>query len=236
MKVFGYLRVVGLTTLNIVANGATLGRYVWLEGRVEGGVFRNWARRFRYAPKKFVKPNTEQEIIGLIQNARRVRVFGSGHSFNAGVVSDEVLMSLDDYSGLVWKDLDKKQLAVKGGTRVRDVVDLLLDEGFAFSALPSHDAQSIAGILSTDVHGTGREWGFVNESVVGLKHYAAAEDQIKEIGARPHLGKCCETIDAEYLARLHQDSFTTFLELVGRHDPDGKFSNDLTRRLFRRGP
>src|SRR5215216_4561690 len=113
MKVFGYLRVVGLTTLNIVANGATLGRYVWLEGRVEGGVFRNWARRFRYAPKKFVKPNTEQEIIGLIQNARRVRVFGSGHSFNAGVVSDEVLMSLDDYSGLVWKDLDKKQLAVR---------------------------------------------------------------------------------------------------------------------------
>ena len=38
MKVFGYLRVVGLTTLNIVANGATLGRYVWLEGRVEGAV------------------------------------------------------------------------------------------------------------------------------------------------------------------------------------------------------
>ena len=124
----------------------------------------------------------------------------------------------------------------RGGTRVRDVVALLLEEGLAFRALPSHDAQTIAGNLSTDVHGTGREWGFVNESVVGLKHYAAAEDQMKEIGARPHLGKFCETIDAEYLARLHQDSFTTFLELVGRHDPDGKFSNDLTRRLFRRGP
>jgi hypothetical protein len=151
-------------------------------------------------------------------------------------VSEETLVSLDDYSGLVWKDLDKKQVAAKGGTRVRDVVALLLEEGLAFRALPSHDAQSIAGNLSTDVHGTGREWGFVNESVVGLKHYAAAEDQIKEIGARPHLGKFCETIDAEYLARLHQDSFTTFLELVGRHDPDGKFSNDLTRRLFRRGP
>ena len=45
----------------------------------------------------------------------------------------------------------------------------LLDEGLAFSALPSHDAQSIAGILSTDVHGTGRDWGFVSESVVRLK-------------------------------------------------------------------
>ena len=98
-----------------------------------------------------------------------MRVFGSGHSFNAGVVSDEMLVSLDDYSGLVWKDLDRKQVAVMGGTRVREVVALLLEEGLAFRALPSHDAQSIAGILSTDVHGTGRDWGFVNESVVGLK-------------------------------------------------------------------
>jgi len=51
-----------------------------------------------------------------------VRVFGSGRSFNAGVVSDETLVSLDDYAGLVWKDLNKKQEAVKGGTRVRDIV------------------------------------------------------------------------------------------------------------------
>jgi len=464
VRLFSYLRVALLTTVNIVINGATLGRYVWLEGRVERGVFTNWARRFRYAPRRFVKPTTEGEIVELIQGARRVRVFGSGHSFNAGVVSDEILVSLDDYSGLVWKDPDKKQVAVKGGTRVRDVVDLLLDEGLAFSALPSHDAQSIAGILSTDVHGTGRDWGFVNESVVRLKlidgngevrecgpsdelfkaavggvgtvgvisevvvqgverfdveqkvetrklssvekdldwllqenehlslylfpfaercrvntwnrtgkrrsalgdlrefvrtaidalgaawignliaytgllrrvsslvygiergsnlilesnkafnrtlyhlhqeleftvpiedtfevarrfirryeemyhlglpyalfevrftpkrertligagrgrrctwidlvcndsrgferYYAAAQDLIKEIGARPHLGKFCEAFDQEYLARLHQDSFARFLDLAKRHDPDGKFANDFTRRLFGRG-
>jgi len=464
VRLFSYLRVALLTTVNIVINGATLGRYVWLEGRVERGVFTNWARRFRYAPRRFVKPTTEGEIVELIQGARRVRVFGSGHSFNAGVVSDEILVSLDDYSGLVWKDPDKKQVAVKGGTRVRDVVDLLLDEGLAFSALPSHDAQSIAGILSTDVHGTGRDWGFVNESVVRLKlidgngevrecgpsdelykaavggvgtvgvisevvvqgverfdveqkvetrklssvekdldwllqenehlslylfpfaercrvntwnrtgkrrsalgdlrefvrtaidalgaawignliaytgllrrvsslvygiergsnlilesnkafnrtlyhlhqeleftvpiedtfevarrfirryeemyhlglpyalfevrftpkrertligagrgrrctwidlvcndsrgferYYAAAQDLIKEIGARPHLGKFCEAFDQEYLAGLHQDSFARFLDLAKRHDPDGKFANDFTRRLFGRG-
>src|SRR5215211_1011417 len=158
MRVLGYLRVALFTTVNIVLNGATLGRYVWLEGRVKRGIFTNWARRFRYTPKRFEKPTSEQEIVDLIRNARCVRVFGSGHSFNAGVVSEETLVSLDDCAGLVWKDLDKKQVAVKGGTRVRDIVALLLDEGLAFRALPSHDAQSIAGILSTDVHGTGREW------------------------------------------------------------------------------
>jgi FAD/FMN-containing dehydrogenase len=464
MRFFGYFRVALFTTVNIVANGATLGRYVWLEGRVKGGVFTNWAGRFRYGPRKFVQPTTEEEIVELIKNARRVRVFGSGHSFNSGVVSEEILVSLDDYSGLIWKDLDKRQIAVKGGTRVRDVINLLFDEGLAFSALPSHDAQSIAGILSTDVHGTGREWGFVSESVVRLKlidgkgevhecgpaddlfeaaiggvgavglisevvvqgverfnveqkvhtktlssvendldrllqandhlslylfpfadrcrvntwnrtdkkpsplgdlwefvktsidalgaawmgnlhaytgllrtlsslvygvelgsnlilesnkafnrtiyhlhqeleftipfedtfevsrrfirlyeemyhlglpyaifevrftpkqehtligagrdrrctwidlvcndsqgfekYYAAAEELIREIGARPHLGKFCETFDQDYLARIHQDSFTKFLNLAERHDPEGKFANDFTRRLFGRG-
>ncbi len=176
MKFLSYLKVALATTLNIVLYAATLGRYVWLEGRVRRGVFKNWAGHFRYRPQRFIRPTTEEEIVELVRNSRSLRVFGSGHSFNNGVVADDTLVSLDDYSGLVWIDLRKKQIAVKGGTRVRGVVKLLSDVGLAFRALPSHDAQSIAGILSTDVHGTGRifgteeeKWGFVSQSVVRLK-------------------------------------------------------------------
>src|ERR687898_534676 len=155
MKLFGYLRVASFTTLNIVLNAATLGRYVWLEGSVRNGVFKNWAKRFRYRPRSFARPTTQGEIAGLVRGSSSVRVFGSAHSFNEGVVSDETLLSLDDYGGLIWKNRNTKRIAVKGGTRVREVVKLLFDEGLAFRALPSHDAQSIAGILSTDVDGTG---------------------------------------------------------------------------------
>lgn len=168
MKTRTYFRVALLTTWNIILNAVTLGRYVWLEGRVRNGIFMNWARRFRYTPRRFVRPTSEKEIAELVKTSTRVRAFGSGHSFNEGIVSDDTLLSLDGYSGAVWKDRGKKRMAVRAGTRVRDVVRLLLDEGLAFSALPSHDAQSIAGILSTDVHGTGRDWGFVSESVIGL--------------------------------------------------------------------
>src|SRR5829696_611096 len=171
-----YLKVAWATTLNIVLNAVTLGHYILLEGRVHGGVFRNWAGHFRYRPQRIVRPTTEEEIVELVKSSQSLRVFGSGHSFNSGVVTDETLVSLDDYSGLICKYPDKNQIAVRGGTRVRDVVELLYDEGLAFRALPSHDAQSIAGILSTDVHGTGKvsgteeeKWGFVSESVVGLK-------------------------------------------------------------------
>ena len=169
MKLISYLRGGLLTTLNIIVNAVTRGRIVWLEGRVRRKVFINWGRRFRYQPLKFVQPTTEAEIIDILHNAKHVRVFGSAHSFNGGVITEETLISLDKYSGVISKDLEKKQLTVKGGTRVRDVIKALYAEGLAFAALPSHDAQSIGGILSTDVHGTGRDWGFVSQSVVRLK-------------------------------------------------------------------
>jgi FAD/FMN-containing dehydrogenase len=172
MKYRGYFYVGLATTLNIIIYALTFGHYLWLEGRVRGRVFNNWGRRFSYRPRKFVQPSTEEEIVKLVKSSGQVRFFGSAHSFNDGVVVDDTLVSLDKYSGVIWKDLERKQMAFKGGTRVRDVVQLLLDDGLAFQALPSHDAQSIAGILSTDVHGTSGkdwDWGFVSQSVVSLK-------------------------------------------------------------------
>jgi hypothetical protein len=167
MKSRSYLYGALATTLNIILNALTLKKYLWLEGRVRGGRFRNWARQFGYRPANFVQPQTEEEIVALVKSNRKIRFFGSGHSFNAGVVSDETLVSLDRYAGFVKREGDL--VTVKGGTRMRDVVALLLENGLAFEALPSHDAQSIAGILSTNVHGTGRDWGFVAEMVERLK-------------------------------------------------------------------
>jgi hypothetical protein len=108
-------------------------------------------------------------LIDLIKTSNGIRFFGSGHSFNDGVVADVTLVSLDDYTGIVSVDDANLRMTVRAGTRVRDVVRLLLRRGWAFKALPSHDAQSIAGILSTDVHGTGKDWGFVSQLVYSLK-------------------------------------------------------------------
>jgi FAD/FMN-containing dehydrogenase len=163
---------VGLaTTFNVFANAVTLGHYIWLEGTVRRGSFLNWGRHYRYKPKPFKKPKTEQEIVDCVNSSARLRVVGSGHSFNSGIVSEQTLMSLDDHSGCVRYDPELKQLTVRGGTRVREVVRLLRAKGLAFPALPSHDAQSIAGVLSTDVHGTSNctERGFISESVVRLR-------------------------------------------------------------------
>lgn len=179
----GYFRNAFLTTLNVLLFALTFGMFVWLEGRMSWGSFRNWSRRYRYKPPKIARPKTEQEIVDLVKNSSSLRVFGGGHSFNSAVVTDNTLVSLDRYSGVVSIDLDNKRLIVRGGTRLRDITKTLLKEGMALKALPSHDSQSIGGMLSTDVHGTGKDWAFVSDAVVGLK----------VIDGRGHVIKCNPT-------------------------------------------
>ena len=50
---------------------------------------------------------------------------------------------------------------------MRDVSRQLWKHGYALAALASHDAQSIGGLIATNVHGTGAKLdAFVSEQVV----------------------------------------------------------------------
>ena len=169
MKRRSYLYCGWTTTLNVILYSLTFGHYLWLEGRVVNGFFTNWLKRLRYRPTTFALPTNEQEIVDIIKSSSGIRAFGAGHSFNSGPVADHTLISLDRYSGLISIDRVKNHVVVRGGTRVRDVSRMLFENGLAIESLPSHDAQSIGGIISTDVHGTGRDWGFVSEHVLGIK-------------------------------------------------------------------
>jgi hypothetical protein len=55
---------------------------------------------------------------------------------------------------------------------------------------------------------------------------------MREIGARPHLGKYGRSITSADLAKAHGEHYTRFLELKAQHDPAGKFANEFTDRLF----
>jgi hypothetical protein len=64
------------------------------------------------------------------------------------------------------------------------------------------------------------------------EYYAAAEQLMKQVGARPHLGKYCQDHTRDDMAKLHGSSFNKFLQVRDQHDPKRKFANDFTRRLF----
>ncbi len=249
MKYRGYFYVAFATSLNIILNALTGGRYLWLEGRVRSGVFRNWGRRYKYRPSNFFTPRTEDELVKLIRDSKDLRLFGSAHSFNTGVVADTTLVSLDEYCGLVNVNPAEKQITVRAGTRVRDVVTLLLDRGWAFAALPSHDAQSIAGILSTDVHGTGRAWGFVSETVVSLRvidgkgnvHTCLPEDDLFQaviggVGAAGVISEVTvQAVDHFHVDQRFEVSDLDFVEanldrLLAKHDHLSLYLFPFTRK------
>ena len=123
---------------------------------------------------------------------------------------------------------------VEACTRFIDLYEEMYPSGLPYALFevrftPEHDRTLI---------GAGRErrstWiDLVCDDSPGFeKYYAAAEELMKEIGARPHLGKYCEGFGEEDLAKLHGDRFERFLELVEEHDPERKFANDFTRRVF----
>jgi hypothetical protein len=97
---------------------------------------------------------------------------------------------------------------------------------------PKHDRTLIGA-------GRGRRSTWIdlvcNDSQGFERYYAEAEKLIKEIGALPHLGKYCESFRKEDMAKLHGDKFVRFLALVEQHDPQRKFANGFTRRLFGHG-
>jgi FAD/FMN-containing dehydrogenase len=71
-----------------------------------------------------------------------------------------------------------------------------------------------------------------NDSTGHEAFFEVAEQLAKEIGGRPHLGKHCHSIDRSYLEQVHGDHFALFRRLVQEHDPDGKFVNSFTQKLF----
>jgi hypothetical protein len=76
--------------------------------------------------------------------------------------------------------------------------------------------------------GRGRRSAWIdlvcNDSYGFEEYYAEAQKLIKEIGARPHLGKYCEAFGKSDMEKLHGDSFAKFLDLVEKHDPEAKFA------------
>lgn len=191
-------------------------RSLLLEGRFRKGSYRNWSGDRRHHAN-WLQPETEDEVAAAIRNAKSVRIVGSGHSFNDGLNSTGATISLDRLAGVVSIDADNRQATVWGGTRLRDLTRRLLDDGLALRSLASHDAQSVAGILSTDVHGTGRHPAHLSDQVVSLRlidgtgtpHEVGPDDELfrAAVGGMGSVGVITQvTVQCVDAFRLRQDA------------------------------
>ncbi len=169
-------RLLKTWAINLVNSAVLLltwGKRVLHEGRFRNGVWTEWARAFSCRPAQYVEPATEEEICRLVRESTNVRVVGAGHSFNRGVLTDHTMISLNRFNKVLLRDHPSKPgfkiATAQAGVRLRDFTRILWDAGASVSVAGSTDAQAIGGLIATDVHGTGRDHGFVSESILSLR-------------------------------------------------------------------
>jgi FAD/FMN-containing dehydrogenase len=117
--------------------------------------YRNWDRSVVVSPADYRQPETEAEIRALVRESARLGTVGAGHSFNDLHLRRPRLLSLDSYTGLLRIDARTNTAVFRAGTRLRNAAAELKRRNLALPLLPDHNAQSLAGVVATDVHASG---------------------------------------------------------------------------------
>ena len=83
---------------------------------------------------------------------RKVRVLAAGHSWSEIAQTQDIMISLHEYTGIMEVDKENLRVTVKAGTSLRHLSELLDKEGLAMINLGSVAAQSLGGAISTGKH------------------------------------------------------------------------------------
>lgn len=133
--------------------------------------FTNWSGSVSFTPATRAAPKNTRQITELVSRARRdgrtVRPVGSGHSSVPILSTEDILLSMENLSGVVSADQEKRLATVLPGTGLRDLGEELAEHGLAMENLGDVDYQAIAGAISTGTHGSGITLGNLSATMVG---------------------------------------------------------------------
>ncbi|MFG3002969.1 D-arabinono-1,4-lactone oxidase [Streptomyces calvus] len=117
----------------------------------------NWAGNITYTAKELHRPHSVNALLNLVAGSRRVRVLGSGHSFNeiAEPGEDGVLLSLDALPAEIDVDTAARTVRVGGGVRYAELAREVHRHGLALPNMASLPHISVAGSVATGTHGSG---------------------------------------------------------------------------------
>ncbi|MFC4942611.1 D-arabinono-1,4-lactone oxidase [Pseudonocardia sp. GCM10023141] len=133
----------------------------------------NWAGNQRTDPKRTVVARTVEDVVAAVSAAQRdgskVKALGSGHSFTAIGVPEDVAVVVPGDPAHLRVDPATNLVTVPAGLRLRELNALLWARGLSMPNLGDIDAQTIAGAISTGTHGTGAGLTGIAGQVRGLE-------------------------------------------------------------------
>eukprot|EP00898_Chlorokybus_atmophyticus_P003301 jgi/Chlat1/3972/Chrsp26S04222 len=157
--------------------GAVFAQATSSSGRFEGAPgsskWKNWAGNASCTPRYYHEPQSKEEVIDILKRAaeagEKVVVVGDGHSNNDIACTSDHMLSLDRCDRVITVDDKALTVTVQGGVRLKQLNEFLPLHGMAMANLGSISEQSIAGAISTAVHGTGMRYGTLSTRVLELE-------------------------------------------------------------------
>jgi FAD-linked oxidoreductase len=142
-----------------------------------GGKWSNWSGGVSCKPRQILSPQNEIELAASIRNAEGpVRAPGSGHSFTPLCASDGALVVLDAFKGLKSTSRDQSLATIFAATPLWAIGPALHAHGLALRNMGDIDRQTLAGVVATGTHGTGRMLGNLSSDVAGFRLILANGD------------------------------------------------------------
>ena len=131
-------------------------------------VWRNWSGS-QSSATRICQPSQISALQKIVKSCEHIRVVGAGHSFSALAKTDDLLLNLDQFKGIVAFDQEKTQCTVQAGTRLYDLGKDLAPINQALINQGDIDQQSLAGAISTGTHGTGIDLPCISAFVEGFE-------------------------------------------------------------------
>lgn len=139
----------------------------------------NWAGNITFGAARVHRPSTVDQVREVVAGAERVRVLGSGHSFNEIADTPADLVSVAGLPALPRLDAAAGTVTVAAGVRYGELAAFLDAEGYALHNLGSLPHISVAGAVATGTHGSGATLGNLATAVAGIELVTAGGDLVR---------------------------------------------------------
>ena len=151
----------------------------------------NWAGNIAFGAPEFYRPSSLSELQAVVARSDRIRVLGTGHSFNDIADSPGAQVTLAGLPPEVSVDSARSLARVAAGLSYAEIVGRLDEQGFALRNLASLPHISVAGACATATHGSGAANQNLAAAVPGQTVVTAGGDLVelaREDGGLVHLG------------------------------------------------
>ena len=130
-----------------------------------GKQWHNWAHN-QTCNAKIFQPKNKDELIDIVLRTQKekktLHAYGTAHSWSDIALTNGYLINTDKLKKIVWVDPTTNQVTVQAGIKLHDLNNKLEDLGLS---LPNQGAimrQSLAGVVSTATHGSGKTGTFAS--------------------------------------------------------------------------